>query len=356
MQKGGISTGHKETKGLKGGRFAVKISIPTTWKLDQHSNVPLNVQLCEHIRWSISSGEIPPGSLLPPIRELAQSLGVSLNTVKAAYRELQESGLLVSRRGYGTTVVSPDQHPRTGARTAEQAVEQAMRAAIEAGYSADQVRELMERLLARYRTGYRSLTLVFVECDETQLELLGQDIRSALGLRVEKILTSRLAQERDRLARHRDRYAGIVTTYFHYREVRDALGHLGLPILGLVLATSPSTLERLSRVPAGSTVGRVCRDPESVPSFQSIVTRLLPPGVKVKACLVGDSAGLDALAREASLIVCTVPCLRPLEERLRGREIYPLYDRVDPGSLHILAQHFSIPAREAAATCQVPGE
>ncbi|MDI6894667.1 MAG: GntR family transcriptional regulator [Bacillota bacterium] len=334
----------------------MKISIPTTWKLDQHSNVPLNVQLCENIRWSISSGEMPPGSLLPPIRELAQALGISLNTVKTAYRELQQSGLLVSRRGYGTTVVSPDQHPHTGTHTAEQAVERAMRSAMEAGYSPEQLRELMERLLARYRTDYRSLTLLFVECDETQLELLGQDIRSALGLRVEKVLTGRLAQERDRLARHRDRYAGIATTYFHYREVRDALGHLGLPILGLVLATSASTLNRLSQVPAGATVGCVCRDPETLPSFSSIVVKLVTPGVRVTSCLLGDTAGLDALAREASVIVCTVPCLRPLGERLRGREVYPLYDRVDPGSLHILAQHFSVPAREAAATCQLPGE
>jgi len=334
----------------------VKITIPTTWKLDHRSNVPLNVQLCENIRWSISSGEIPPGSLLPPIRELAHALGVSLNTVKTAYRELQQSGLLVSRRGYGTTVVSPDQHPRTGLHTAEQMVEQAMRSAMAAGYSPEQLRELVERLLARYRSDYRSLTLLFAECDETQLELLAHDIRSSLGLRVEKILTSRLTQERDRLARHRERYAAIATTYFHYREVRDILGHLGLPILGLVLATSPATLERLSQVPAGATVGCVCRDPETLPSFNSIVQKLVRPGVNVQSCLVGDEATVDYLAREAILLVCTVPCLKPLQQRIRDREIYPLYDRVDPASLHILAQHFSLSTQEAAATRQVTGE
>lgn len=332
----------------------MRIHIPTTWKLDQRSNVPLNVQLSEHIRWSISSGEIPPGALLPPIRELAQSLGVSLNTVKAAYRELQQSGLLVSRRGYGTAVVSP--HSPGGTSGAEQMIEQAMRAAIEAGYSPDQLRDLMERLLARYRTDYRSLALIFVECDQTQLDLLGQDIRSALGLRVEKIVTTRLRHERERIARHRERYAAIATTYFHYREVRETVGDLGLPILGLVLATSPSTLERLSRLPAGTTVGCVCRDPETLLTFSSIVGRLIPAGVHTRACLVGDDEGLDDLAQQAALLVCTVPCLGLLRQRLPGKEVYPLYDRVDPGSLHILAQHFSLPLHEAAATRQVPGE
>lgn len=334
----------------------MKISIPTTWKLDHASNVPLNVQLCEHIRWSISSGEIPAGALLPPIRELAQALGISLNTVKAAYRELQQGGLLVSRRGYGTTVVSPGDSPHSAPRNAEQMIEQAMRSAMEAGYTADELRELMEKLLARYRTDYRSLTLVFVECDETQLDLLSQDIRSALGLRVEKVLTSRLHLERERIARHRDRYAAVATTYFHYREVRDAVGHLGLPVLGLVLATSPSTLEELSRLPGGITVGCVCRDPETLPSFSSIVQKLLPPGIETRACLVGDGTGLEALSRDADVIVCTVPCLRTLRERFPAKRIFPLYDRVDPGSLDILAQHFSLPAQGAAATRRMPGE
>lgn len=332
------------------------MTIPTTWKLDQHSNVPLNVQLREHIRWSIASGEIPPGSLLPPIRELAQVLGISLNTVKAAYRDLQQSGLLMSRRGFGTAVAAAEPEMEAGHPPAEQAVEQAVRSAMGAGYSPEQLRELIERLLTRYRSDQQSLTVLLVECDEDQLELLAHDIRSSLGLRVEKMVTSRLGHERDRLARHRDRYAVVATTYFHYREVRDALPQLGIPVVGLVLTTSPSTLERLSQLPAGVTVGCVCRDAESLPSFHSIVEKLVQPGVVVRSCLVADTAGVNSLAGEADVLACTVPCLRVLKQMAPGKEIHPLYDRVDPASLHLLAQHFPLPARQTAATLKLPGE
>lgn len=334
----------------------MKIDIPTTWKLDHRSSVPLNVQLREHIRWSISAGEVPAGAMLPPIRELAQALGVSLNTVKSAYRELQQSGLLFSRRGYGTTVVGPGDRAASAPASALEGLARAARAALEAGHSPEEVHQAVERVLARYQADHRSLTLLFVECDETQLELLGHDIRSATGLRVERVLTSRLPQERERIARRRDRYAAVVTTYFHYREVREAVGDLGIPLLGLVLTTSTSTLEELSRLPAGTTVGCVCRDQETLPSFSSMVQKLLPPGVTTAARLLGDRDGLEALAREAAVLVCTGPALRPLRERFPEKPVFPLYDRVDPASLDILVQHCCPAAREAAAARSVPGE
>lgn len=49
----------------------------------------------------VGSGELAPGQVLPPIRELATRLGVNPNTVAAAYRELRERGVIetAGRRG-----------------------------------------------------------------------------------------------------------------------------------------------------------------------------------------------------------------------------------------------------------------
>ncbi|MFD5425957.1 aminotransferase class I/II-fold pyridoxal phosphate-dependent enzyme [Streptomyces sp. NPDC127084] len=53
------------------------------------------------VEQGVSSGELPPGSVLPPMRELASRLGVNPNTVAAAYRILRERGLIETdgRRG-----------------------------------------------------------------------------------------------------------------------------------------------------------------------------------------------------------------------------------------------------------------
>jgi DNA-binding transcriptional MocR family regulator len=49
----------------------------------------------------VGSGELEPGRLLPPMRELAAQLGVNPNTVAAAYRTLRERGVIetAGRRG-----------------------------------------------------------------------------------------------------------------------------------------------------------------------------------------------------------------------------------------------------------------
>ena len=49
----------------------------------------------------MGAGELEPGQSLPPMRELAQQLGVNANTVAAAYRTLRERGVIetAGRRG-----------------------------------------------------------------------------------------------------------------------------------------------------------------------------------------------------------------------------------------------------------------
>ncbi|TCT17138.1 DNA-binding transcriptional MocR family regulator [Natranaerovirga pectinivora] len=67
------------------------------------------LQIFEQIRQQILSGELIPGFTLPPERKLAESLGVNRTTVLNAYRELKAEGLIDSRVGKGTIVLSyPD--------------------------------------------------------------------------------------------------------------------------------------------------------------------------------------------------------------------------------------------------------
>ncbi|HHY93568.1 MAG TPA: GntR family transcriptional regulator [Firmicutes bacterium] len=331
--------------------------IVARWSLDPESNIPLHIQLAQHIRWSISAGEVASGSLLLPIRELAQRLGVSLNTVKTAYQELQREGLLISRRGHGTTVVSPVDWTHDLPVSLEQSIEQLVRLALNRGCTFDQLQQAWNRVAERSRPGPTRLALVLVECDEDQLALLADDIRTQLGIRVEMVLVDQLETERLRLARRAGQYLGIATTYFHYREVRESLGALGFPIIGLVVTTSQETRTALSQLPSGTTVGAVCRDPESLVSMASTVQAMVVPGVQVRPCLAGDDRGLAALVKEATALVCTVPVRKIVMKQAGGKPVYALYDRLDPGSVRILSEHFALPLQaEAAPTCHISGE
>ncbi|MFZ3120088.1 MAG: GntR family transcriptional regulator [Variovorax sp.] len=55
--------------------------------------------VAEHLRRAIAQGELKPGDKLPPEREMAQSYGVSRNTMREALRVLGQSGLIEQRVG-----------------------------------------------------------------------------------------------------------------------------------------------------------------------------------------------------------------------------------------------------------------
>jgi GntR family transcriptional regulator len=63
-------------------------------------------QVADGIKHLIARGELQEGVALPPVRQLAADLGVNLNTIAAAYRELQRDGLITVKHGSGSVVAS----------------------------------------------------------------------------------------------------------------------------------------------------------------------------------------------------------------------------------------------------------
>ena len=68
-----------------------------SFEFDNNSAKSLYVQLYEHLRDEISDGRISTGERLPSLRSLADSLGISVTTVKIAYEQLMAEGYLTSR-------------------------------------------------------------------------------------------------------------------------------------------------------------------------------------------------------------------------------------------------------------------
>jgi DNA-binding transcriptional MocR family regulator len=58
-------------------------------------------EIAADVERAVADGALKPGELLPPMRELAERLGVNPNTVAAAYRTLRERGVIetAGRRG-----------------------------------------------------------------------------------------------------------------------------------------------------------------------------------------------------------------------------------------------------------------
>lgn len=122
--------------------------------LDLHSPLPIYAQIQEHIKRGIASGQLRPGQRLPPVRQLAQQVGVNPNTVGRAYMEMERAGILSSQQGRGTFVAAAPEDQRLAREREERLRTMASRALLEAlslGYSPTQIEAAFSLQLARWR-------------------------------------------------------------------------------------------------------------------------------------------------------------------------------------------------------------
>ena len=85
----------------------------TNWLPDvSQGSGPLYVRLAERIEDGIASGTLPTGTKLPPQRDLAYDLGVTIGTVGRAYALVRERGLVSGEVGRGTFVLGRGSNER----------------------------------------------------------------------------------------------------------------------------------------------------------------------------------------------------------------------------------------------------
>ena len=69
------------------------------WSLDKKR--PICPQICEKICILVATGSIGAGEKLASVREVALSAGVTPNTVQRSFEQLEQKGVIYSRRGSG---------------------------------------------------------------------------------------------------------------------------------------------------------------------------------------------------------------------------------------------------------------
>ncbi|MFL6132592.1 MAG: GntR family transcriptional regulator [Nocardioidaceae bacterium] len=74
--------------------------------IDTASPVPPYEQLRSQIAAQVANGELPAGTRLAPVRQLAADLGLAANTVARSYRELEADGVVSTHGRRGTFVRS----------------------------------------------------------------------------------------------------------------------------------------------------------------------------------------------------------------------------------------------------------
>jgi len=75
--------------------------------IDEGNKLPIYLQIARQVKEQILVGEIRDGEELPSVRDLGDSLGISLHTARSAYQVLSEAGLIRVRLGKKARATMP---------------------------------------------------------------------------------------------------------------------------------------------------------------------------------------------------------------------------------------------------------
>jgi molybdate-binding protein/DNA-binding transcriptional regulator YhcF (GntR family) len=127
--------------------------------LDDTSQSPLFKQIVEQVRQQVATNHLHAGQRLPTVRRLAEDLAISPGTVVKAYRQLEQDGVIQSRRGGGTAVVGRASDPQllTLRQTRlSSVVSDSILDALSQGYSLEEIEAAFSIHLDRWREERRA--------------------------------------------------------------------------------------------------------------------------------------------------------------------------------------------------------
>ncbi|WBW94887.1 GntR family transcriptional regulator [Oceanirhabdus sp. W0125-5] len=68
------------------------------------NNIPVYIQILNFLKEKIVKRDLKEGDKMPSVRELAKELKVNPNTVQRAYKDLESSNIIFTKRGMGSFV------------------------------------------------------------------------------------------------------------------------------------------------------------------------------------------------------------------------------------------------------------
>jgi DNA-binding transcriptional regulator YhcF (GntR family) len=299
--------------------------------INKQSAVPLHIQLKEQVRYAIMSGHYEAGSPLPSIRELTHQLGIHRNTVHRVYLELQASGLLVSKPGKGVFVSDSlsDAISMKEVDAIESLIDQYFQKANRLGINP----MTLASLIAQRAPGYdsRQPTVGFVECTAHQSSEFSRDLSAHFGVSVQQVLLDDLRGGKPRLGPH---LRHLVTSLFHYDELRELMGGRDVRVHPVTYDLHPATRKALREIPPGRRLGFICHDANTEEVVGAEIKERVAEGVLIGcANLESPELALKLIQKVNTVIFTEAAQEYCIKHCTPGHELIELYFALNPASV-----------------------
>lgn len=211
--------------------------------LDKSSDIPIYLQIVEHILEMIRSGELVNGEKLPTERELKNEYQISVGTVKSAYKMLAQMNKVVSVQGSGTYVTRMQTelemaHLRSG-------VDQLLFQAFSAEISEEQIRDILDQEIVRFKRRTPNVHIVWICACEELLEAAVSELADMPLVKLSSFTITQVRSDPDML---KGSFDLIVTTERYYAELCQLAPNEQDHIYQVSLTMSPESVYEISRI------------------------------------------------------------------------------------------------------------
>jgi GntR family transcriptional regulator len=254
------------------------------FQVDPDSNTSVRDQLVEQLRYLIASGHFKIDDPLPSTRDLGDQLDISFHTVRKAYQELEDEGLLGAKVGSGYTV--KERTPLAKSERIERGAEvvhDALRTLIGLGLSEAEIESLFQEQANMLDHASLERKLVVVGPHAELNSTYAEHISSSLQQAVRPVPLSQIEQHQDAdFAFTPHPYVTRVLESIPRGDTVGFVAHLPSPIL-----------DRVARLLDRETLGLVTRYRETIPPLSEELRTKTAYGGQI--CGASIEEGIDHL-------------------------------------------------------------
>ena len=273
-------------------------------EIDHDSSLPVRKQLVNQLRYLIACGHFNINETLPSTRALGDQLDISFHTVRKAYQELDDEGLLSSRVGSGYTVeerspLAKSERMERGAKVVNETLQQL----VGLGLSDAEIESLFqEQATLLDHAGLERKLITVGPHDE-----LNRMYADQLGTALQKtILPVPLPQ----IERHKDADFAF-SPYPYLTKVLETLSRTDT--MGFGTHLSSKVLETVARLRDHETLGLVTRYRDTIPPLsEDLRQNTAYDGQVLAASIDQETEHLKGFVEETDLLLATPASQRRL--------------------------------------------
>ena len=267
-------------------------------RLDRDLPVSVALQVQGQIEYGVIAGHVAPGTALPSVRDLAAELGASPATISAAYRALQEKGVIRTVPGRATYVredVSAERIERSTGRLDRAVVALVLRAEREGRSRTDLMRVVHDVSLQHPESG-PSVRIVLVGVFRHATEAYAARLRTLLRPRDPLDVTTYGAVRDDADAREVVEAADLILTFAHRATELEPYASERRPIAVLRLVPSRETRVRLAELDPTASLLLVSAVPEFLPILRRAAAAYAGHVRSIRGVVYGSGSWDEAMS------------------------------------------------------------